>query len=286
MDVARNWFADRIKCYKDYDRFQYFKSEGYRLHEEVQGFLDSCTWGEVMCVQDSDQESINNDDQETDDEGSQAVKNKDTSIRETVIFTETMTFSLRSILRGEIAYDGFLNRLENEKLCVARLCGTVVDDTIFDIQALVPGFDYGPEAKTAVYVSPTPPDLGKLEDSCVYQFEHFSNMLSGRVGSSVNEKMKSFVFQETRKAIEYTGVVTKQDDFAFNGAMNNALREFKTPGHNLWSRKRHDRDLRVLTTALIRLRLAPDRVRRYLTRIAAEKKKRRRQKPGFGDCTT
>ncbi|KAI8142323.1 hypothetical protein BJV82DRAFT_616331 [Fennellomyces sp. T-0311] len=202
MDVAPNWFADRIKSYKDYDRFQYFKSEGYRLHEEVQGFLDSCTWDEVMGDQDSDQEANNSDDQETDDEGSQVVKNKDTSIRETAAFTETMTFSLRSILREEIAYDGFLNRLENEKLRVgrcmaqlsngvsaltdmiasgrmARLCGTVVDDTIFDIQALVPGFDFGPEARTAVHVSPIPPDLDKLEDARVYQFEHFSNILSG-----------------------------------------------------------------------------------------------------------
>ncbi|KAI8147509.1 hypothetical protein BJV82DRAFT_595768 [Fennellomyces sp. T-0311] len=202
MDMAPNWFADRIKGYKDYDRFQYFKSEGYRLHEEVQGFLDSCTWDEVMGYQDSDQEANNSDDQETDDEGSQAVKNKDTSMRETATFTETMTFSLRSILREEIAYDGFLNRLENEKLRVgrcmaqlsngvsaltdmiasgrmARLCGTVVDDTIFDIQALVPGFDFGPEAKTSVHVSPIPPDLDKLEDARVYQFEHFSNILSG-----------------------------------------------------------------------------------------------------------
>ncbi|KAI8145567.1 hypothetical protein BJV82DRAFT_604231, partial [Fennellomyces sp. T-0311] len=202
MDVAPNWFADRIKSYKDYDRFQYFKSEGYRLHEELQGFLDSCTWDEVMGYQDSDQEANNSDDRETDDEGSQAVKNKDTSIRETVTFTETMTFSLRSILRGEIAYDGFLNRLENEKLRVgrcmaqlsngvsaltdmiasgrmARLCRTVVDDTIFDIQALVPGFDFGPEAKTAVHVSPIPPNLDKLEDARVYQFEHLSNILSG-----------------------------------------------------------------------------------------------------------
>ncbi|KAI8141284.1 hypothetical protein BJV82DRAFT_619944 [Fennellomyces sp. T-0311] len=202
MDVAPNWFADRIKSYKDYDRFQYFKSEGYRMHEEVQGFLDSCTWDEVMGDQDSDQGANNGDDQETDDEGSQAVKNKDTSMRETATFTETMTFSLRSILREEIAYDGFLNRLENEKLRVgrcmaqlsngvsaltdmiangrmARLCGTVVDDTIFDIQVLVPGFDFGPEAKTAVHVSPIPPDLDKLEDARVYQFEHFSNILSG-----------------------------------------------------------------------------------------------------------
>ncbi|KAI8146947.1 hypothetical protein BJV82DRAFT_597142, partial [Fennellomyces sp. T-0311] len=192
MDVAPNWFADRIKGYKDYDRFQYFKSEGYRLHEEVQGFLDSCTWDEVMGVQDSDQEANSNDDQETDDEDSQAVKNKDTSIRETATFTATMTFSLRSILREEIAYHGFLNRLENEKLRVgqsltdmiasgrmARLCRTVVDDTIFDIQALVPGFDFGPEAKTAVHVSPIPPNLDKLEDARVYQFEHLSNILSG-----------------------------------------------------------------------------------------------------------
>ncbi|KAI8143222.1 hypothetical protein BJV82DRAFT_611848 [Fennellomyces sp. T-0311] len=202
MDVAPNWFADRIKGYKDYDRFQYFKSEGYRRHEEVQGFLDSCTWDEVTGVQDSDQEANSNDDQETDDEDSQAVKNKDTSIRVTATFTETMAFSLRSILREEIAYDGFLNRLENEKLRVgrcmaqlsngvsaltdmiangrmARLCGTVVDDTIFDIQALVPGFDFGPEAKTAVHVSPIPPNLDKLEDARVYQFEHFSNILSG-----------------------------------------------------------------------------------------------------------
>ncbi|KAI8147089.1 hypothetical protein BJV82DRAFT_710389 [Fennellomyces sp. T-0311] len=244
MDVAPNWFADRIKSYKDYDRFQYFKSEGYRLHEEVQGVLDSCTWGEVMGVQVSDQEANNSDDQETDDEGSQVVKSKDTSIRETA----TMTFSLRSILREEIAYHGFLNRLENEKLRVghgrmARLCRTVVDDTIFDIQALVPGFDFGPEAKTAVHVSPIPPDLDKLEDARVYQFEHFSNILSECVGSSVNEKMESFVFHEARKAIEDTGVVTKQDDFACNGAMNNTLREFKIATHNLWSRKRHDRDL-------------------------------------------
>ncbi|KAI8141109.1 hypothetical protein BJV82DRAFT_620861 [Fennellomyces sp. T-0311] len=192
MDVAPNWFADRIKGYKDYDRFQYFKSEGYRLHEEVEGFLNSCTWDEVMGYQDSDQEANSSDDQLTDDEDSQAVKNKDTSIRETVTFTEAMAFSMRSILREEIAYDGFLNRLENEKLRVgqsltdmiasgrmARLCGTVVDDTIFDIQALVPSFDFGPEAKTVVHVSPIPPDLDKLEGARVYQFEHFSNRLLG-----------------------------------------------------------------------------------------------------------
>ncbi|KAI8143865.1 hypothetical protein BJV82DRAFT_609694 [Fennellomyces sp. T-0311] len=186
MDMAPTWFVNRIQYYKDYGGFHYLKSEGYGLHGD----------------QESGQEVKNNDDQETDDEGSQAVENTDTSIRKTVTSTETMTFSLRSILREEIVYDGFLNRLENKKLRVsrymaqlsngasaltgmiasgrmARLCGTVVDDTIFDIQALVPGFSCGPEAKTAVHVSPVPPDLDNLKDAHVYQFEPFSNILSG-----------------------------------------------------------------------------------------------------------
>ncbi|KAI8141377.1 hypothetical protein BJV82DRAFT_618951 [Fennellomyces sp. T-0311] len=173
MDVAPNWFADLIKSNKDYDRFQYFKSEGYRLHEEVQGFLDSCTWDEVMGYQDSDQEANNKDDQETDDEGSQAVKNKDISIRET---NEKLRVG-RCMAQLSNGVSVLTDMMASGRM--ARLCGTVVDDTIFDIQALVPGFDFGPEAKTAVHVSPIPPDLDKLEGARVYQFEHFSNILSG-----------------------------------------------------------------------------------------------------------
>ena len=65
--------------------------------------------------------------------------------------------------------------------------------------------------------------------------------------------------------------------------MNNGLRDFYTAIKNLWTRKRHERDLRVLMTALFRINLAPDRVRRYYqkvmqfrekSKLAKEKKKK------------
>ena len=54
--------------------------------------------------------------------------------------------------------------------------------------------------------------------------------------------------------------VTTQNDFSFTSAMNNGLCEFYTAIKNLWTRKRHERDLRVLMTALFRINLAPVKI--------------------------
>ena len=80
------------------------------------------------------------------------------------------------------------------------------------------------------------------------------------------------------------------NDFSFTRAMNNGLGEFYTAIKNLQTCKRHERDLRVLITALFRINLAPDRVRRYHQKVMqsgekskSAKEKKKEEKEGEGD---
>lgn len=73
----------------------------------------------------------------------------------------------------------------------------------------------------------------------------------------------------------------KQDaSFRHSPTIADAVRQYKTNMDNLWSRKRFDRDLRVLVIALLRITLAPRRLEKFLRKRQekVEEKKEEGQK--------
>ncbi|KAG2227709.1 hypothetical protein INT45_004751 [Circinella minor] len=268
VNLSRTWLADRLKDYKDYDKLKIFKEAGHKCIAEVRGRLEVSTL-EHVCEEEKKEE---------DSDGKKVI--------------ETMTFSLRSIVRPEMNFSDFLNVLENEQRRVGRCfselskavsvltdlivsgeLGSFVDINVehytLDIKSLAPRFDFGTDVATLMNVVPIPKE--------------------GCVGSNVREKTEQANFKKVRELINNTGRVTTQNDFSFTGAINNGLREFYTAIKNLWTRKRHERDLRVLITALFRINLAPDCVRRYHQKVmqfreksksAKEKKKEEKEDEG------
>ena len=106
----------------------------------------------------------------------------------------------------------------------------------------------------------------------------------------MREKTEQATFKKVCGLINNTGRVTAQNDFSFTGAMSNGLREFYVSIKKPWTRKRHERDLRVLMTALFRINLAPDRVRRYYQKVmqfrenpSPPKKKKKKEKKASGE---
>ncbi|KAI7856211.1 hypothetical protein BDC45DRAFT_534089 [Circinella umbellata] len=328
LHVALSWFADRIKEYKDYNRVGVYKEEGNHLIEEVRQYLKIKEWDDVFgeykneqidsgsgssgsSSSSSAQKIIEEDDEYSEDDEDDNNNNKKNN--KPVKITETITFSLRSILREELDYTDYLKRITKEQERVARcfvqlsnatkvltelivkgeaanVCGVEVQQNTFDFKKLAGNFDFGTysnkDSPTRIQVSSIPKheDLPKLD--LVYSFAHFSNLLSGCVGSSVRESKEEQVFKTLREMITRTGTTTKQDDFAFTGAINNALREYFINAKNLWTRKRHDRDLRVLSTLLLRAMLAPQRLYSYLekrNKLSKEKKEKKEKKEQKGD---
>ncbi|KAI9251913.1 hypothetical protein BDA99DRAFT_185602 [Phascolomyces articulosus] len=303
--VNRSWFGDQVKNCPNYNQPNEFKDLGNQLIEEVRGFLESCSWENVVLShldnvasgsKDSskdankyvDEEDIDDDDDVSDDDDD----DDDDSNRPKKI-QETITFSLRSILRSELDYDEILFSFQKEQervgKClselgkgvdlltnkiitgdIATLFGETITSSQVDLQGLAPEFDFGSNTKTTVAVSPIPSNTTqqKMIYDGIYTFGHFSNILSGCIGNSVREKSDRPAYKDIRNMINRSNTVSAQEDMSFTGGINNALREFNTACKNLWTRKRHDRDLRVLTTALFRINLAPDRTKRYMQRLA------------------
>ncbi|KAI9490183.1 hypothetical protein BDB00DRAFT_917866, partial [Zychaea mexicana] len=306
LQVAVSWFANRLNSYKSFDRINTYKEEGNQLFEEVRQYLQISSWDDILGY---DAKSSSGDrgsgsgsgsgnkgyeegkDGDDNDEEEEEEAIEGDSDNKTTKLHETITFSLRAILRDEIDYELFLQTILSEQdrvgRCLhqlssatelltsliasgeaARHCGIPTQQVAFDFKTLVPRFDFKKhspqDSPTAVNVTYIPADIDALQAARIYTFEHFSNLLSGCVGSSVRENKEAPVFKDIRAAIAESGHVTKQDDFLFNGAMNNGLREFVTSAHNLWTRKRHDRDLRVVSTLLLRAILAPKRLSAFL----------------------
>ncbi|KAI9266857.1 hypothetical protein BDA99DRAFT_536263 [Phascolomyces articulosus] len=150
---------------------------------------------------------------------------------------------------------------------VGTLFGTESTINKMDIQTLAPNSKFESNASTVVNIACIPTDVTKLEDARIYNYEHTSNILLGCIRSSVRESRESEIFGKSRNLIKQSNKVQKQRDFRLNGAMNNGIK-------NIWTRKRHNRDLHVTTTALLHLNLAPQRVQRYIQRLQERKEKK------------
>ncbi|KAL1935280.1 hypothetical protein VTP01DRAFT_4420 [Rhizomucor pusillus] len=132
-------------------------------------------------------------------------------------------------------------------------------------------FEFDKEAETKLRVVPVQEDLQKFHRSKVYTAEHLSNIKSGCVGRSINEKKESKTFKEIRQLLLQAVNGDNQDaSFRHSPTIADAVRQYKTNMDNLWSRKRFDKDLRVLIIALLRITLAPRRLEKFL-RMRQEK---------------
>ncbi|KAI9484522.1 hypothetical protein BDB00DRAFT_855304, partial [Zychaea mexicana] len=175
-----SWFGDRIKQYRTFDRFGYFKEEGDALIEETRSFVQICNWEQVLghCEDDVD----DGNDGKEEDKASKSY--------------ETITFSLRSLLRTEIKYDDFLKDIKDEQQrvgrCISELskAGAILTDTIvtgraarlcginnqqqnLDLRKLAPDFQFPPDAATVITIAPIPEDQERLDTERVYKREHF-----------------------------------------------------------------------------------------------------------------
>ncbi|KAI7849742.1 hypothetical protein BDC45DRAFT_593259 [Circinella umbellata] len=168
---------------------------------------------------------------------------------------------LRSVLREKLDYTDFFKNITKEQewitRCFAQLSNTtkvltdsIVQQNIFDFKKTVENFNFGTynnnASPTLIQVSSISKqkDFPKLD--LVYSFAHFSNLLSE------GQDLKAL-----REMITRTGTTTKQNVVAFMGVITNELREYFTNTKNFWGRKRHNCDLQVLSTLLLRATLAP-----------------------------
>ncbi|KAI8140414.1 hypothetical protein BJV82DRAFT_217364 [Fennellomyces sp. T-0311] len=332
LDLSKEWFSDRLKSYKDYDRLGYFRSQGSSYIEGVRKTLDTSTDEIWKCMatrflggandgcdiddtaagddsdpsneeSSSDEGSSSDEDDASDNDGGSS-ENGDSGAKDVKTKrskeSRTVTFTLRSILHPEVNHDEFLTTVLHEQKRVAecmdglsvavaklteliadgsaaKIYGVQVEKLEFDIKNVAPQFDFD-NKETTVPVAAIPNDLSTLDKAGIYSYAHFSNLLSGCVGNSIREGTERKEFAMIRKKIKKS-TKAKRPNMEFTGSMTNALREFSTACKNLWTRKRHRRDLRVTLTALLRLNLAPKRVRRYLELLAkkaAEKKQKKK----------
>ncbi|KAL1926597.1 hypothetical protein VTP01DRAFT_5718 [Rhizomucor pusillus] len=142
------------------------------------------------------------------------------------------------------------------------------DDEAVDIdfRDFATNFEIDNEAKTNLRVAPVQEDLQKFHQSKVYTAaEHISSIMSGCVGRSIDEKKESKTFKEIMQLLLQAVNGDKRDaSFRHSPTIADAVRQYKTNMDNLWSRKRFDRDLRVLVIALLRITLAPRRLKKLL----------------------
>ena len=110
VDMPRTWLAGGLKGYKDYDRLEIFKEAGRKCLAEVRRRLEVSTLEQVLGVQSTDDHD-NNDDEDIEEEEKEEEEEEDAGEKA----IETMTFSLRSIVRPEMEFSDFLNVLENEQ---------------------------------------------------------------------------------------------------------------------------------------------------------------------------
>ncbi|KAL1932676.1 hypothetical protein VTP01DRAFT_8354 [Rhizomucor pusillus] len=134
-----------------------------------------------------------------------------------------------------------------------------------DFRDFATNFEFDKEAETKLRVEPVQEYLQKLHQSKVYTVEHLSNIMSGCIGRSINEKKESETFKQIRQLLLQAVNGDKQDaSIRHSPTIADAVRQYKTNMDNLWSRKLFDRDLRVLVIALLLITLAPRRLEKFL----------------------
>ncbi|KAI9278579.1 hypothetical protein BDA99DRAFT_492530 [Phascolomyces articulosus] len=254
--VNRSWFGDQVKNCPNYNQLNEFKDLGNQLIEEVRGFLESCSWEDVVLShldnvasgskdaskdadKDVDEEDIDDDD---DDDVSDDDDDDDEDSNRPKKIQETITFSLRSILRSELDYGEILSSFQKEQERVGRclselgkgvglltnkiitgdiatLFGETISSSQVDLQALAPEFDFGSNTKTTVAVAPIPSNTTqqKMIYDGIYTFGHFSNILSGCIGNSVREKSYRPTYKDIRNMINRSNTVSAQEDMSFTG---------------------------------------------------------------------
>lgn len=223
-----------------------------------------------------------------DDDDSRQQKGNTKTIQETRI--ETATMSLKALLREDVSYPEIKQRLEEEKSRLAtdfQSLSTCVDKLVdmlskgelnqscgyaqpvsreIDMKDVANDFDFGDGAITTVLVTPPQHNLTHFHDNKLFEYEHFSNLLSGCVANSVNEGKERSVYKEIRRHLlpKLDQSDKNHQQFWFNQAVTDMLTEFTTSFKNMWSRGRLERDLRVSILGLLRVRLAPQRLRRFI----------------------
>ncbi|KAL1936413.1 hypothetical protein VTP01DRAFT_547 [Rhizomucor pusillus] len=167
---------------------------------------------------------------------------------------------------------------------IYKICGhpdSTTKAVDIDFRDFATNLEFVKEAETNLRVAPVQEDLQKFHQSKVYTAEHLSNIMSGCVGRSINEKEESKTFKQIRQLLLQAVNDDKQDaSFRHSPTIADAVRQYKTNMDNLWSRKRFDRDLRGLVIALLRITLAPRRLDKFLRKRQekVEEKKEEGQK--------
>lgn len=79
---------------------------------------------------------------------------------------------------------------------VAELCGYQEHNSgnVIDVKELAPSYEGFQGDQTQVQVAPIQRDNGKFIQNRIFSYEQLSNIMSGYVGCSVNDKKESQVF--------------------------------------------------------------------------------------------
>ncbi|KAI8367617.1 uncharacterized protein BYT42DRAFT_618036 [Radiomyces spectabilis] len=173
------------------------------------------------------------------------------------IFTDEQARMEKFISKLTQAVSVAIELLGQDKL--GYICGLAKQAAIkVDLKSLAPTFDFGKDAETAIKLTPCPDEAEKYSEHKVFSYEHFANILSGCVGKSVRARGERTVFNDIRQLINAKLSDDPDDKFFFNQSMMDALKQLPYVVYHV----AYVRDLRVLILALLRLRLAPQLLKR------------------------
>ncbi|KAI9484439.1 hypothetical protein BDB00DRAFT_792867 [Zychaea mexicana] len=149
-----------------------YKDEGNQLFEEVRQYLQISSWDDILGYVGESSSDGSSSGSKGDDEGDDDNINEVKQQKKQKTY-ETITFSLRSVIRPEINHTNFLQALQDEQQrvgqcvhelsqrvhtltdliatgAVAQLVGIDIDRDIFDIRHLAPKFPFATNATTEV----------------------------------------------------------------------------------------------------------------------------------------
>ncbi|KAL1934701.1 hypothetical protein VTP01DRAFT_6883 [Rhizomucor pusillus] len=107
-----------------------------------------------------------------------------------------------------------------------------------DFRDFATNFEFDKEAETKLLVAPVQEDLQKFHQSKVYTVEHLSNIMSGCVGRSINEKEESETFKQIRQLLLQAVNGDKQDaSFRHSPTIADASLSYCTPADYLGTTK-------------------------------------------------
>ncbi|KAL1928283.1 hypothetical protein VTP01DRAFT_3199 [Rhizomucor pusillus] len=114
---------------------------------------------------------------------------------------------------------------------ISKICGypdSTTKAVDIDFRDFATSFEFDKEAETMLLVAPVQEDLQKFHQSKVYTAEHLSNVMSGCVGLSINEKKESKTFKEIRQLLLQAVNGDKQDaSFRHSPTIADAVRQYK-----------------------------------------------------------